>query len=51
MKGFVIFALQGGHCKADNASTYAKYGKSTACNDGNGGNWANDVYEMIGISF
>ena len=50
MKGFVIFGLQYGQCRADNASTHAKYGKSTACNDGKGGQWANDVYEVIGMS-
>ena len=45
-KGLTVFAIQdGGWCGAGNDLASAKkYGKSTACKDGKGGGWANDVY-------
>ena len=51
--GFQVFAVQnGGWCasSAIAATTFNKYGKSTACkNDGEGGPWANQVYYIKGI--
>ncbi|KAI8498912.1 hypothetical protein Bbelb_233650 [Branchiostoma belcheri] len=50
-RGFAVFAVQnGGWCAgSDTASQgYSKYGPSTACGrDGEGGPWANQVYEII----
>ena len=50
--GYSMFAVQdGGWCAASATAsqTYDKYGKSTACkDDGEGGPWANDVYEFEG---
>ena len=47
-----MFAVQnGGWCAASATAsqTYDKYGKSTACkDDGEGGPWANQVYELKG---
>ena len=45
-KGLTVFAIQaGGWCAAGNdLSSAKKYGKSTACKDGKGGGWANNVY-------
>ena len=52
-QGFQVFAVQnGGWCasSAIAATTFNKYGKSTACkNDGEGGPWANQVYYIKGI--
>ena len=49
-RGFRVFAVQdGGWCasSATAVTTYAKYGKSTACkSDGEGGSWANQVYNI-----
>jgi len=49
-----IFAVQnGGQCfgSATAQKTFDKYGKSTACgNDGEGGEWANQVYLTKGTS-
>ena len=48
--GYSMFAVQdGGWCAASATAlqTYDKYGKSTACkDDGEGGSWANQVYEL-----
>ncbi|KAJ7380831.1 hypothetical protein OS493_007221 [Desmophyllum pertusum] len=48
--GYSMFAVQhGGWCAASAIApqTYAKYGKSSACNaDGEGGPWANEVYSV-----
>ena len=53
-RGFQVFAIQnGGWCasSAIAASTYDKYGKSTACKaGGKGGPWANQVYYIKGIN-
>ena len=45
-KGLTVFAIQhGGWCAAGNDLASAKkYGKSTACKDGKGGSYANNVY-------
>ena len=52
--GYRMFAVQnGGWCAASATAleTYDKYGKSTACKgDGEGGPWANRVYELEGKS-
>ena len=52
--GYRTFAVQnGGWCAASASApqTYDKYGKSTACKgDGEGGPWANQVYELEGKS-
>ncbi|XP_078492324.1 uncharacterized protein LOC144747801 [Ciona intestinalis] len=52
-RNYEVFAIQhGGWCasSANARSTYKKYGRSTGCAaDGEGGNWANQVYEIIGI--
>jgi len=52
--GYRMFAVQnGGWCAASSSApqTYDKYGKSTACKgDGEGGPWANQVYELEGKS-
>jgi len=52
--GYRMFAVQnGGWCAASASApqTYDKYGKSTACKaDGEGGAWANQVYELEGKS-
>ena len=52
--GYSMFAVQnGGWCAASASApqTYKKYGKSTACkDDGEGGPWANQVYEIEGKS-
>ena len=52
--GYRMFAVQnGGWCAASASApqTYDKYGKSTACKgDGEGGPWANQVYELEGKS-
>ena len=51
--GYSMFAVQnGGWCAASATApqTYDKYGKSSACkDDGEGGPWANHVYELEGI--
>ncbi|KAI8481126.1 Retinoschisin [Branchiostoma belcheri] len=51
-RGYTVFALQhGGQCLGGrNAhNTYKKYGSSTACAaDGEGGDWANEVYQITG---
>ena len=51
--GYSMFAVQnGGWCAASATApqTYDKYGKSTACkDDGEGGAWANHVYELEGM--
>ncbi|XP_066300147.1 uncharacterized protein [Branchiostoma lanceolatum] len=48
--GFPMFAVQdSGECfgSADGLNTYQKYGPSMACAaDGEGGDWANDVYQI-----
>ena len=53
-RGFQVFAIQhGGWCasSATAASTFDKYGKSTACQaDGKGGSMANQVYYIKGIN-
>ncbi|KAI8502511.1 hypothetical protein Bbelb_200990 [Branchiostoma belcheri] len=50
--GYDVFALQaGGWCAsiATARETYQMYGASSACQaDGEGGGWANEVYEIIG---
>nr|XP_026696272.1 uncharacterized protein LOC108951050 isoform X1 [Ciona intestinalis] len=50
-RNYEVFAVQhGGWCagSANARSTYKKYGSSTACAaDGEGGQWANQVYEII----
>ncbi|XP_078481335.1 uncharacterized protein LOC108951050 isoform X1 [Ciona intestinalis] len=50
-RNYEVFAIQhGGWCasSANARSTYKKYGTSTACAaDGEGGSWANQVYEII----
>ncbi|CAH1238883.1 SCUBE1 [Branchiostoma lanceolatum] len=49
-RSFTVFAVQnGGWCagSADGHDTYNKHGPSTACAaDGEGGRWANEVYEI-----
>ncbi|KAI8494559.1 hypothetical protein Bbelb_277850 [Branchiostoma belcheri] len=48
-RSFAVFAVQhGGQCygSADGHNTYFKYGRSTACQAGDGGTWANDVYRI-----
>ena len=51
--GYSMFAVQNGGWCASTAiapETYDKYGKSTACkDDGEGGPWANQVYNLEGI--
>ena len=49
-RGFHIFAIQnGGRCAGMKGSTrYQKYGKSSDCDNGKGGRWANDVYQIGG---
>ncbi|XP_035693199.1 uncharacterized protein LOC118427484 isoform X2 [Branchiostoma floridae] len=51
-RGFTLFAVQnGGWCAGSESGrqSYNKYGYSTACGgDGEGGPWANDVYEILG---
>ncbi|XP_066284939.1 uncharacterized protein [Branchiostoma lanceolatum] len=51
-RGFAVFAVQhGGWCagSTDGHNTYNKYGPSTACRaDGEGGPWANAVYQITG---
>ncbi|XP_066297361.1 uncharacterized protein [Branchiostoma lanceolatum] len=53
-RGFTVFAVQhGGQChgSADGHNAYFKYGPSTGCNaDGEGGNWANEVYQITNQS-
>nr|XP_039252593.1 uncharacterized protein LOC120329867 [Styela clava] len=50
-RGFRFFALQdGGYCSAsiDAENTYRRIGPSQKCrNDGKGGPWANQVYEIV----
>uniref|UniRef100_H2XWP7 Uncharacterized protein n=1 Tax=Ciona intestinalis TaxID=7719 RepID=H2XWP7_CIOIN len=50
-RNYKIFAIQdGGWCasSANARTTYKKYGSSAACAaDGEGGQWANQVYEII----
>ena len=46
-KGYLVFAVQ--HQKQcftgeDAHETYKKYGRSTNCNNGKGGSWAQNVY-------
>ena len=52
IRGYKTFAVQnGGMCVGGpNAhKTFAKYGKSKDCkNDGKGGSWANQVYNLTG---
>ena len=48
-RGYTVFGIQNGvECwSGPNApSTYSKYGSSTACSNGLGGPWANDVYQI-----
>ena len=51
-RGYKVFAVQnGGWCASSPTArqTYKKYGISTACReDGEGGFWANQVYEIGG---
>ena len=51
--GYEVFALQnGGYCSSawNAGSTYARYGRSADCkSDGEGGNWANEVYKILKI--
>ena len=47
--GYTVFGIQNGNeCwSGSNAqSTYNKYGPSTACRDGMGAPWTNDVYKI-----
>ena len=48
--GYQVFALQaGGWCASSPTAldTYKKYGPSSNCgNDGEGGKWANQVYQI-----
>lgn len=45
--GHKYFGLQnGGHCQVGSTEDYKKYGPSSACKNGLGGPWANDVYEV-----
>ncbi|CAK8691480.1 unnamed protein product [Clavelina lepadiformis] len=50
-RGYKFFAVQnGGWCATSHSagSTYKKYGRSNACKtDGEGGPWANHVYEIV----
>jgi hypothetical protein len=48
-KGYKYFAVQdGGHCQgSNNLEESKKYGQSTACSNGKGGGWANDIYEIL----
>jgi hypothetical protein len=48
-KGYKYFAVQdGGHCQGSNNLAEAKkYGPSSACTNGKGGGWANDIYEIM----
>lgn len=48
MKNYTVFGIQFGECFSGPTAqhTYDKYGKSTACMDGVGGFWANDVYRI-----
>ncbi len=52
VRGYQTFALQdGGMCVGSPRAhkTFGKYGKSQDCkNDGKGGPWANQVYNLIG---
>ncbi len=52
VRGFKTFAIQdGGMCVGSwwAHKTFGKYGKSQDCkNDGKGGPWANQVYNLIG---
>ena len=46
-KGYLVFAVQNGkECftAEDAHETFTKYGKSTNCNNGQGGSWALNVY-------
>ena len=46
-KGYSVFAIQNEkECftAEDAHETYEKYGKSTDCNNGKGGSWAQNVY-------
>ena len=47
--GYTVFGIQLGHCFSGPTAqlTYDKYGNSTNCNNGFGGDWANDVYRII----
>jgi hypothetical protein len=48
-RGYTVFGIQNGiECwSGPNApNTYNKYGISTACKNGEGGPWANDVYRI-----
>ena len=50
--GYSMFAVQnGGWCASSRLAeeTFNKYGRSSACrSDGEGGPWANQVYELKG---
>ena len=48
MKNYTVFGIQFGECFSGPTAqhTYDKYGTSTACVDGVGGPWANDVYRI-----
>lgn len=51
-KKYKVFALQyGGECWVDHkqVNNYEIYGKidDTKCNSGNGGDWANAVYQIL----
>ena len=52
VRGFKTFAIQdGGMCVTDPTAhqNFDKYGKSKDCkNDGKGGPWANQVYNLTG---
>ncbi len=48
-RGYTVFGIQNGvECWSgpNAANTYDKYGTSTACTNGLGGPWANDVYRI-----
>ena len=49
-RGYKLFAVQnGGECFLGPGAkiTHNKYGRSTKCQGGKGGLWANDVYQLI----
>ena len=51
--GYTFFALQdGGYCFASiDPDTYKKYGSSSACWDGKGGQMTNNVYRLRNGNF
>ena len=49
--GYQVFAVQyGGECftSSEAAETYDKYGSCDICEDGTGGIWCQDVYQING---